>query len=266
MPSYVKYGASACIAGMKLRKAMLSRLLIVDDHEIVRLAVRTLFPKNNLFEVCGEAQNGPEAIRMVSELSPDLVILDLSLPGMNGIETAAKIRNIAPLIRIVLFSIHEIPSSVRWADVDGFVCKSSNAQELVHTVNRLLHLGQNRKSESDFYTGQSNVHISAALSETPERRRRPRINLSQVVRIRPFDPNLPPEYCTTVNVSQDGFHFVTSSDHYAPDMNVYLTSDYQPDSPIKYALTGLVVRVEKLEDDKWGVAIQIFPPLSSMLQ
>ena len=245
---------------------MLSRLLIVDDHEIVRMAVRTLFAKNNLFEVCGEAQNGPEAICMVPELSPDLVILDLSLPGMNGMETAAKIHHIAPLIRIVLFSVHEIPSSARWAGVDAFVSKSSNPQVLVHTVNRLLHLGRYLNSESAFCSGQAGGLNSAALSETQERRRRPRINLSQVVRIRPFDPNLPPEYSTTINVSQDGFYFVTSSDHYAPDMNVYVTSDYQPDSPIAYALTGLVVRVDKLEDDKWGVAIQIFSPSSSMLQ
>ena len=244
---------------------MLSRLLIVDDHEIVRMAVRTLFAKNNLFEVCGEAQDGPEAIRMVPELSPDLVILDLSLPEMNGFETAAKIRHIAPLTRIVLFSIHEIPSSARWADVDAFVSKSSNPQELVQTVNRLLHSGQVLNSESDIYTGQAPGHDSAVLIETQERRRRPRINLSQVVRIRPFDPNLPPEYCTTVNVSQDGFYFVTSSDHYATDMNVYVTSDYQPESPMNHALTGLVVRVQKLEGDKWCVAIQTFSPSSSML-
>src|SRR5260221_13976585 len=226
---------------------MPSRLLIVDDHEVVRMSVRTLFAKSRLFEVCGEAQNGFEAIRMVPELSPDLVILDLSMPGMNGFETATKIRLIAPLVRIVLFSVHEIPSSAQWVGVDAFVSKSSNPQELVHTVNRVLHLGQDLDSERDFYTGQALGHDSAVLSETRERRRRPRINFSQVVRIRPFDPNLPPEYCTTVNVSQDGFHFVTSSDHYAADMNVYVTSDYQPGSPMNHALTGLIVRVEKLE-------------------
>src|ERR1700686_725382 len=71
---------------------MPARLLIVDDHEIVRMGVRILFAKNDSFEVCGEAQNGMEAIRMVSNLSPDVVILDLSMPGMNGFETASKIR------------------------------------------------------------------------------------------------------------------------------------------------------------------------------
>jgi hypothetical protein len=78
------------------------------------------------------------------------------------------------------------------------------------------------------------------------------------VRIRPFDPSLPAEYCTTFDVSQDGLYFATSADHYAPGVNVYVSSDYHPGSPLNHALTGLVVRVEKLEDDKFGVAIQVF--------
>src|ERR1700692_834884 len=100
------------------------RLLIVDDHEVVRKGVRMLFANNDSIEVCGEAQNGMEAIRMVPELSPDVVILDLSMPGMNGFETAAKMRLIAPSTKIVFFSAHEIPNTARWAGADAFVSKS----------------------------------------------------------------------------------------------------------------------------------------------
>jgi hypothetical protein len=103
-------------------------------------------------------------------------------------------------------------------------------------------------------------------TEPPERRRQPRINLSQMVRIRPFDPSLPSEYCTTFNVSQDGLYLATPAGHYVPGMNVYVTGDFQPGSPMNHALTGLVVRVEKLEDDNWGVAIQTFSLSSSMAQ
>jgi DNA-binding NarL/FixJ family response regulator len=125
----------------KSRRAMAARLLIVDDHEVVRASVRMLFANSDSFEVCGEAQNGLEAIRMVPELSPDVVILDLSMPGLNGFETAAEIRLIAPSIRIVLFSVHEIPTTARWAGADAFVSKSSTLRDLALTVNRVLRLG-----------------------------------------------------------------------------------------------------------------------------
>ena len=117
---------------------MPARLLIVDDHEVVRLGERMLFAKDDSLEVCGEAQNGVDAIRMVSETSPDVVILDLSMPGMNGFEIAARIRLVAPSIRIVFFSAHEIPATARLVGADAFVSKSSTLQELVFTLNRVL--------------------------------------------------------------------------------------------------------------------------------
>jgi DNA-binding NarL/FixJ family response regulator len=126
---------------------MPARLLIVDDHEVVRKGVRTLFANNDSFEICGEAQNGMEAVRMVPEVSPDVVILDLSMPGMNGFETAAKIRLIAPSIRIVIFSVHEIPSTALWVGADAFVSKSSALQDLVLKVNRVLQLGENLQAQ-----------------------------------------------------------------------------------------------------------------------
>jgi two-component system, NarL family, invasion response regulator UvrY len=80
-------------------------------------------------------------------LSPDVVILDLSMPGMNGFETAAKIRLIAPSTRIVFFSVHEIPSTALWVGADAFVSKSSTLQELAFAVNRVLQLGENLRAQ-----------------------------------------------------------------------------------------------------------------------
>jgi DNA-binding NarL/FixJ family response regulator len=122
---------------------MPTRLLIVDDHEVVRLGVRTLFANNRSFEICGEAENGLDAIRMVLELSPDVVILDLTMPGMNGFETAEKILAIAPLIRVVFFSAHQIPATAEWVGADAFVSKSSSLQELTFAVSRVLQSGKN---------------------------------------------------------------------------------------------------------------------------
>jgi len=90
-----------------------------------------------------------------------------------------------------------------------------------------------------------------------ERRRSPRTDLKQVVRIRPFDPQLPPEYCTTMNLSPDGLYFTTPAAHYAVGTNVYVTGDFQPGSPIHKAVAGVIVRVDPLPDGRFGVAIQI---------
>jgi hypothetical protein len=100
-------------------------------------------------------------------------------------------------------------------------------------------------------------------AESNERRHTYRVNLAQVMRIRPFDPDLPPEYCTAANLSHDGLYFTTSAGHYAPGMRVYVTSDYQPGSPMDRSVIGVVVRVEKMEGGLWGVAIHILPPASS---
>src|ERR1700674_4786883 len=164
---------------------MPARLLIVDDHEIVRMGVRMLFAKDDSLEVCGEAQNGMEAVRMVSDLSPDLVILDLSMPGMNGFEAAAKIRLLAPSIRIVLYSVHEIPNTARWIGADAFVSKSSPLQELALTVNRVLQPGRPEEHHAAlpsretsfseivtaFTSAQACGNDSAVPTESTERRR-----------------------------------------------------------------------------------------------
>jgi len=131
--------------GLKL--TMPARLLIVDDHEVVRLGLRALFANNGSFEICGEAQNGIEAVRMVLDMSPDVVILDLTMPGMNGFEAAANIVTVAPSIKIVFFSAHEVPATAQWVGADAFVSKSSALEELLLTVCRVLQSGTNVRSK-----------------------------------------------------------------------------------------------------------------------
>ncbi|PYS58730.1 MAG: hypothetical protein DMF76_18545 [Acidobacteria bacterium] len=100
-------------------------------------------------------------------------------------------------------------------------------------------------------------------TESQERRQCPRIDLSQVVRIRPFDPSLSPEYCTTFNVSQNGLYFASQADHYILGMSVYVTTDFQPDSPLNSTFVGAVVRIDKLEADGWGIAVHVVSPSSA---
>jgi DNA-binding NarL/FixJ family response regulator len=117
---------------------MITRILIVDDHEVVRMGIRLLFSNNGPLQVCGEAEDGPDALQKVLELAPDVVILDLTMPGMNGFETALRIREIAPTVKIVFYSIHEIPATARISGGDAFISKAAASQELIMTVNRVM--------------------------------------------------------------------------------------------------------------------------------
>jgi len=92
---------------------------------------------------------------------------------------------------------------------------------------------------------------------TTERRRAPRENVSESVLICPCDPECPEEVCTTLNVSPNGLYFTTTTEHYFPGMNVIVTPDFRPDEPMQREYIGDVVRLERLGDGKWGVAVRI---------
>jgi two-component system, NarL family, response regulator LiaR len=114
------------------------RFLLVDDHDVMRMGLRTLLAVKDDWQVCGEAADGNAALEKVSELSPDAVILDLVMPGMTGFEIAAKIRQIAPSTKIIFFSLHNVPITARESGGDAFVSKASGAQELLATIECLV--------------------------------------------------------------------------------------------------------------------------------
>jgi two-component system, chemotaxis family, chemotaxis protein CheY len=115
-----------------------ARILIVDDHPIARTAIGSLLNSHS-FHICGEAQDGKEAIEKVRELQPDLVLLDISMPVMNGIQAAMEIRRIAPATKIIFLSNHDIPIIVDATRklADGFVPKSAADIRLIPTLNRI---------------------------------------------------------------------------------------------------------------------------------
>lgn len=120
---------------------MPARILIVDDHEIVRHGVRSILDDRPDWEVVGEAANGEEAIKAVSELQPDIVILDITMPVMSGLEAASRIRSMGLQCPVLIFSMHESDSlagDVREAGAQGFVQKSRAARDLVRAVEQLL--------------------------------------------------------------------------------------------------------------------------------
>jgi two-component system, NarL family, nitrate/nitrite response regulator NarL len=113
------------------------RVLIVDDHAFIRRGVQTILHPFPEWELCGEADNGNDAIRMAEELKPDIIIMDLSMPGLNGIEAARAIRKAQPDVKIVLLTLHESAELVRSAfraGARGYLLKTDAEQELVKAL------------------------------------------------------------------------------------------------------------------------------------
>ncbi|PYX59857.1 MAG: DNA-binding response regulator [Acidobacteria bacterium] len=117
------------------------RVLVVDDNALVRSMVRQLFESNADFEVSGEAENGRDAIQKAENLKPDLIILDLAMPVMTGIEAAPLLRKVLPDARLILFTVSEGPEVDRLARAAGIhavVPKIRGASKLILKGQALL--------------------------------------------------------------------------------------------------------------------------------
>jgi DNA-binding NarL/FixJ family response regulator len=119
---------------------MAVRLLVVDDHAVVRRGVRALLEEQPGCEVCGEAASGREAVEQVRRLRPDIVVLDLSLPELNGLEATRQILAASPETEVLVLTMHdseELVHQVLQAGARGYVVKSDAAQTLVAAVESL---------------------------------------------------------------------------------------------------------------------------------
>jgi len=118
------------------------RVLVADDHEIVRKGVCALITSHPGWEVCGEASDGREAVRKVAQLKPDIVILDIGMPSLNGLEATRQILHHNPRQRILILSITESQQTIQevlTAGARGYVSKSDAAKDLVIAVEELQH-------------------------------------------------------------------------------------------------------------------------------
>ena len=110
----------------------LLRILLVDDHSLVRAGFSSLIEKLG-YKVVGEANDGQEALRLLSSLQPDLVLMDIAMPGMNGLETTVRIQNEYPGVRVIILSMHATAEYARRAiraGAAGYLLKDASAAEL----------------------------------------------------------------------------------------------------------------------------------------
>jgi len=144
------------------------RILIADDHEVVRRGVRSLLTSRKEWDVCGEAVDGRDAVKKAKELKPDVVVLDISMPHLNGFEAARLIHKEVPQSKILILSQHNVSEMLQTAldsGARGYVSKSEVSRDLLPAVEAIIH----NRSPFISQTGNNGDGISAnaysALSE-----------------------------------------------------------------------------------------------------
>jgi DNA-binding NarL/FixJ family response regulator len=113
------------------------RVLVVDDHPVVLAGLRALIGAEPDFTIVGEARDGRTALRLATQLAPDVVVLDISLPEMNGVELAAALRTAQPACRVLILTVHEERAYLRQVleiGVGGYLLKRSIAEELPRAI------------------------------------------------------------------------------------------------------------------------------------
>jgi PAS domain S-box-containing protein len=161
------------------RRPFLIRVLIADDHEVVRFAVRSLLSETQNFDVCGVAIDGWDAVAKAKQLKPDVVVMDVSMPNLSGLEATRLIRDALPQTEVLILSQDEAPEMIRQAysaGARGYLVKSALSEGLQAAVERVSRhepfFADLQKSEA-----QLNVHevlqrsaaFEAALRESEER-------------------------------------------------------------------------------------------------
>ncbi len=113
------------------------RILVVDDHEVVRRGVKALIESRPDWRVCGETGDGREAVLKAKELQPDVVVLDVTMPGLNGLDATRQIRNVAPKTEVLVLTMHsseDLARELLSAGARGFIMKSDAGRDLVNAV------------------------------------------------------------------------------------------------------------------------------------
>jgi len=120
---------------MSIKKRI--RILLADDHRMVRQGFRLILDAHDDLEVVGEAGNGAEAVELTRSLKPDVVVMDVTMPALNGMEATRRIREVSPYIRVLALSVHRDGVYVREmvrAGADGYILKESADTELLAAV------------------------------------------------------------------------------------------------------------------------------------
>ena len=155
--------------GQSVDETMSVRVLLVDDHDLFRTGLRNLLEERGV-QIAGEASTGAEAVRLVREVAPDVVIMDLHMPGMSGIEAIRQIASIAPLARVLVLTISDQDDDVLHAILAGacgYLLKDSSVDELIRGIEAAA-VGESLVSPSIAGKVLQQVRARAASPELAE--------------------------------------------------------------------------------------------------
>jgi DNA-binding NarL/FixJ family response regulator len=146
------------------------RILIADDHDLIRRGIRDLLQSHPGWKICGEATTGRDAVDKAEKLKPDIAILDISMPDLNGLEASRRIRKASPRTQVLILSMHcsdHLTREIVDAGVRGYIVKSDSARDLVIAVETL-------SNHRPFFTPLatevilSNLNAAGPITKTPE--------------------------------------------------------------------------------------------------
>lgn len=121
-----------------------TKIFLVDDHKMVRQGLKALFAHEPDIEIVAEAENGRDALNRLTELQPDVVVMDISMPGLNGIEATRQIRQLYPEVKVVVLSMHtneEYVFQMLQAGAAGYVLKQSDSLEVLAAIRAAVSGG-----------------------------------------------------------------------------------------------------------------------------
>jgi DNA-binding NarL/FixJ family response regulator len=131
----------------------MTSIILADDHQVLREALRLLLETQSDFKIVAETGDGLEAVRLTEKHKPDVLIVDMMMPGLSGLEVARRTKRLFPAIKVIVLSMYDTESYVvesLGAGVSGYVLKKSSAQELVFAIRQAL---------------EGNVYLSPSLNE-----------------------------------------------------------------------------------------------------
>jgi len=134
------------------------KIAIVDDHDIIRAGVKSVLEKHTQYEVCVEAANGEAALKAAEEFKPDIMLLDISMPKLSGLDIINRIKRVSPQTKIIIISVYKLGAYILKAlrcGVNGYINKDNLAEELIPALSRVSSGGSYLGSEISDYLAQT---------------------------------------------------------------------------------------------------------------